>query len=203
MRGTSKNTVFADGPLGLDNYRQQLGRSAALGTATPAGLKAVLIYTGATQKHNKLLPNGMGLRAHGDAAASLLQISCTYRSGNAAATARPLQIRGQIDGGTDGHQCTAYFDWLKEVGDDRFIVRDEVFRSRKELAANMQNAMWEIEDMLRMDLHIYPNATGDWYCIKCPFRGPCIASNDGSDAGFMLTEMYEQNMDEEGNYTLV
>lgn len=112
MRGTSKNTVFADGPLGLDNYRQQLGRSAEVGTPTPAGLKAVLIYTGATQKHNALLPNGMALRAHGDAAASLLQVSCTYRSGNAAATARPLQIRGQIDWGTDGHQCTAYFDWL-------------------------------------------------------------------------------------------
>lgn len=112
MRGTNRQDMFADGPLGTANYRQQLGRSVELGSATQAGLRETLIYTGATQKHNKLLPGGMGLRAAGDAAASLLQISCTYRAGNAAATARPLQIRGQIDWGTDGHQCTAYFDWL-------------------------------------------------------------------------------------------
>jgi len=100
-------------------------------------------------------------------------------------------------------KAQAYYDWLKEVGDRRFIMRDEVFRSRKELRANMQNALWEIEDMLRMDLHIYPNATGDWYCIKCQFRGPCIATNDGSDVDYMLSEMYEQNMDDEGHYSVV
>jgi hypothetical protein len=112
MRGTNRKDWFADGPLGTDNYRQQLGRSVELGTLAQAGIKSVLIYTGATQKQNKMLPGGLALRAAGDAAASLLQISCTYRAQNAAATARPLQIRGQIDWGTDGHQCTAYFDWL-------------------------------------------------------------------------------------------
>lgn len=99
-------------------------------------------------------------------------------------------------------KAQAYYDWLREVGVRRFIHREEVFRSRKELQANMQNAVWEIEDMLRMDLHIYPNATGDWYCIKCPFRGPCIAANDGSDVDYMLSEMYESNMTDEGEYTI-
>ena len=100
-------------------------------------------------------------------------------------------------------KAQAYYGWLKEVGDRRFVDRIEVFRSRKELRANMQNAMWEIEDMLRMDLHIYPNATGDWYCIKCPFRGPCIATNDGSDVDYMLSEMYETNMLDDGTYSVV
>lgn len=96
-----------------------------------------------------------------------------------------------------------YFDYLKGQGHSRFIHREPVYRSPQELQANMQNCLWEIEDMLRHDVHIYPNVTGDWYCIKCPFRGPCIATNDGSDVSYMLTEMYEPNMDDEGHYTIV
>jgi len=113
MRGTrpAAQDWFASGPLGTGNYRQQLGRSVELGATTKAGLKEVLIYAGTTQKTGKD-HDGLALRAPGDSAASLVQVSCTYRAHNAENVARPLQIQGQIDWGTDGHQCTAYFDWL-------------------------------------------------------------------------------------------
>lgn len=98
---------FERGPLGLDNYRKQLGRSDILCTARQKN-KAILLQAGATQN----LRGDDTQRAVGDAAASAMQISCTYRPDNDAALARPLQVRGLIQWGTDGHQAESYFDWL-------------------------------------------------------------------------------------------
>ncbi len=105
----SKQPWFDQGPLGLDNYRQQLGRSFELGGPVEK-LKQTLINTGATQRTDPRV--SMAQRAQGDSAASLVQVTCTYRGENDDNAARPLTIRGQIDWGTDGHQSTAYFDWL-------------------------------------------------------------------------------------------
>lgn len=93
------------GPLGLQNYRRQLGRSEELGDPVAAGdkLRVVLVQSGAT---------GHGdVRAYGDAASSSMTVTCSYRSQNAANDARPLQIQGVIEWGCDGHQCAARFDW--------------------------------------------------------------------------------------------
>jgi len=94
------------GPLGLANYRRQLGRSEQLGDPVPAGekLRVILLQSGATGRNDN--------RALGDAAASSMTITCSYRSDNAANDARPLQVRGLVQWGTDGHQASAYFDWL-------------------------------------------------------------------------------------------
>lgn len=110
MRRTkTEDAWFDQGPLGLNNYRRQLGRSFELGG--PSGkLKETLVFTGATQRTDPRV--AMAARAPGDAAASLVQITCTYRGENTDNAARPLTVRGQVDWGTDGHQSTAYFDWL-------------------------------------------------------------------------------------------
>ena len=111
MRNTSAASElswFRDGPLGLRNYRRQLGRSATLCTAQQRDVET-LLFLGATQNRNV---KGLDPRAEGDAAASLLQISCTYEGLNEANATRPLQVRGTIAWGTDGHQCVADFDWL-------------------------------------------------------------------------------------------
>lgn len=93
------------GPLGLLNFRRQLGRSDELGDPLPVNkTRAILVETGATSKGKK--------RAEGDAAASMLTISCSYDGNNDANTQRPLQIRGLVEWGTDGHQLGARFDWL-------------------------------------------------------------------------------------------
>lgn len=93
------------GPLGLANFRRQLGRSDELGDPEPANkTRAILVETGATQKGNA--------RAEGDAASSALTITCTYEGLNEKNAERPLQIRGLVEWGADGHQARAYFDWL-------------------------------------------------------------------------------------------
>ncbi|HKY36463.1 MAG TPA: hypothetical protein VJN18_11020 [Polyangiaceae bacterium] len=102
---------FRGGPLGLDNYRRQLGRSAVLCSDAQA-LQQTLIFTGATQNRSARGKGDLQGRADGDAAASLVQVSCTYESLNAQNADRPLYIRGTIAWGTDGHQCVAEFDWL-------------------------------------------------------------------------------------------
>lgn len=109
MRGNKPDTWFQDGPLGLSNYRQQLGRSFELGVPVEK-LKQTLIFASATQ-HTRA-GQGLAPRAAGDSAASLVQVTCSYRGEGETNDARPLPVRGQIDWGTDGHQCTAYFDWL-------------------------------------------------------------------------------------------
>lgn len=99
------------GPLGLANYRRQLGRSLVLCAAQQSD-RATLVFTGATQNRAVRGRGDMDARADGDAAASLVQVSCTYEGTNEANAARPLQVRGTIAWGTDGHQCVAEFDWL-------------------------------------------------------------------------------------------
>lgn len=112
-----ERTRFRDGPLGLDNYRQQLGRSFELGAPVEA-LKRTLVQAGATQRRDRdrqlydVGLNGLERRAPGDSAAALLQVTCSYRGTNEANAESPLVVRGQIDWGVDGHQCSAYFDWL-------------------------------------------------------------------------------------------
>ncbi len=102
--------LFTRGPLGTRNYRQQLGRSVELGDPSKYGNRMTLVYTGATQDTQHR--DGLAARAAGDAAASILQVTCTYRGVNQANVTRPLTVRGRIDWGTDGHQSSAYFDWL-------------------------------------------------------------------------------------------
>jgi hypothetical protein len=111
VRSTSNATEltwFRDGPLGLRNFRRQLGRAFVLCTAAQKS-QETLLFLGATQNRDV---NRLDPRADGDAAASLVQISCTYEGVNEQNAARPLQIRGTIAWGTDGHQCVAEFDWL-------------------------------------------------------------------------------------------
>lgn len=101
----STDGFWADhGPLGLKNFRRQLGRSDELGDPKPGKQRAILVETGATQKGSD--------RAKGDAAASSITITCTYEGLNEANQARPLQVRGLVEWGTDGHQAQARFDWL-------------------------------------------------------------------------------------------
>lgn len=94
------------GPLGLRNYRNQMGRSETLGDPVAAGekLKVILLQSGATGRNDD--------RALGDAASQSITITCSYDSQNAENDDRPLMVQGVVDWGCDGHQCTARFDWL-------------------------------------------------------------------------------------------
>lgn len=87
-----------------------------------------------------------------------------------------------------------YIAYLREIGDKQFINRVVVRRNRHELSSVGQRIFLEAVDMLN-NPSIYPNARNDFMCLGCAFRAPCIASNDGSDAQFLIDNNYEKNRD--------
>lgn len=97
-------------------------------------------------------------------------------------------------------KAQAYANYLQREGDSQFFVRARVARNRNEVASMYQQIMDETADMLESP-RIYPHPTGAPSCVRCAFRAPCIAVNDGSDYQFMLQEGYTKNM-VNGRYTL-
>lgn len=98
---------------------------------------------------------------------------------------------------TDWHQqekVQMYEEYLRQAGWGMFFKRQLVLRNEHEIHMIGEQIKLEAEDMLGLP-NIYPNPTGDWYCLKCPFRAPCLATNDGSDVNYMLSENYTKNYD--------
>lgn len=76
-----------------------------------------------------------------------------------------------------------HLNWLVTTEDmdaDKFIRRDKVRRNQHQVESEAAKIMMEIEDMLNPDLPLYPNP--DRSCqYMCPFVGPCVSLDDGSD----------------------
>lgn len=89
-------------------------------------------------------------------------------------------------------KAQAYIDYVERQGSAQFIQRDLVRRNRAEIRSCGSRVYWEVLDMLD-EPKLYPNPTGDWMCLRCPFRAPCIAVDDGSDYETMLDDMFEKN----------
>lgn len=88
-----------------------------------------------------------------------------------------------------------YYTYLCESGDEMFVIRNEVHRNVHEVNATGQHIRMLAQEMLNPDTYIYPNPTGNYLCLRCAFRSPCIAADDGSDWKGMLADGYEQNRD--------
>jgi PD-(D/E)XK nuclease superfamily len=86
----------------------------------------------------------------------------------------------------------AYIQYVNEVGDEQYVVRTPVRRNRAEIESCGNRIYMEVMDMLD-NPRIYPNPTGDYMCLNCPFRGPCIAADDGGDVEALLTDGFEVN----------
>lgn len=88
-----------------------------------------------------------------------------------------------------------YVNYLRDVGDEQFIIRKPVRRSQQVLASAMQRMYLEALDMLDPNLRIYPNIRNDWLCLNCQFRVPCLAKEDGSDYEDILNQNYAHTKD--------
>lgn len=88
----------------------------------------------------------------------------------------------------------AYVDYVRDIGDEQFVIRKYVTRNRHQIANAGKRAYLEAMDMLE-NPRIYMNMTNDWLCKKCVFRAPCLAKEDGSDWKFMINEHYTTNRD--------
>lgn len=90
-------------------------------------------------------------------------------------------------------KAQAYYNWLVEYGDKRFIQRKTTYRSQKFMDNTGENLRAIAREMLSPDLALYPRFTNENSCIKCAFRAPCLSVEDGADAEFILSNNYETN----------
>lgn len=91
-------------------------------------------------------------------------------------------------------KAQGYLEWLREVGDDNFIFRQQVFRNNHEILGAFDQIRDEAMDMLG-NPSLYPNPSATWYCTKCPLRAACLAMNDGSDYNEIISNGFEVNPD--------
>jgi hypothetical protein len=99
---------------------------------------------------------------------------------------------GMEDSWQEFEKLRAYVEYVRESGDEQFIVRNQVRRNRHEIYSCGERVFQETNDMLS-NPSVYPNPTGNWGCLKCIFRAPCIAKDDGSEWEWMLDEQFEKN----------
>jgi len=88
----------------------------------------------------------------------------------------------------------AYYTYLVEQGEKQFIQRHPVTRNAHQKANAGLRLYMEAMDMLD-NPRIYPNPTKDYSCLKCRFRGPCLAVESGWDWEDMIKDGYEKNFD--------
>lgn len=92
----------------------------------------------------------------------------------------------------------AYLNDLTQDEDferDKYVCRDYVERNERQLDAQEQKILMEIEEMFNPNLGRYPNPTSDcgW---QCPLQAACIALDDGSDYESII-ELYTQERNRE------
>jgi hypothetical protein len=85
-----------------------------------------------------------------------------------------------------------YVEYVKNQGDKQFVVRNYVRRNRHEIESCESRVYMEAMDMLD-NPRIYPNPTGGWSCLRCKFRVPCIARDDGSPWEMIIADEYEKS----------
>jgi len=87
-----------------------------------------------------------------------------------------------------------YRSYLREIGDENFIVRKPVRRNRHQLRNAGRRLYLESMDMLSKP-RIYPNISNSFKCLNCAFRPPCMATEDGGDWEQLIKDNYTVNKD--------
>ncbi len=85
-------------------------------------------------------------------------------------------------------------NWLNEQeteDQDKFIRRDRIFRNRHQFEAEGAKLLLELEDMLNLNLALYPNATRECGNM-CSFNSACVSMDDGGDWAYELQLGFEQ-----------
>lgn len=88
-----------------------------------------------------------------------------------------------------------YYDWLIEIGDERFIKRTDTWRNKMQRHNAMIRLHAEARDMLDPNMVAYPNPSKNFMCLNCIFRTPCIQAETGDDYLLTLEDGYIPNWD--------
>jgi len=92
-------------------------------------------------------------------------------------------------------QHQGYVSYLRDIGDEQFFIRKHVRRNRHQLANASYRLYQEAMDMLDPHLRIYPNLRNDYACLRCSFRAPCLAKEDGGDYEQLIRDNYVRQRD--------
>ena len=92
-------------------------------------------------------------------------------------------------------QHQTYISYLRDIGDEQYFIRKHVRRNRHQLANASYRLYQEAMDMLDPNLRIYPNLRNDYSCLRCAFRAPCLAREDGSDWEQLIRDNYVRQRD--------
>ena len=96
---------------------------------------------------------------------------------------------------TLAYQAGNYNEYLKFLASPeatKFHQRFVITKSSRELWEIGKNISLEASDMVSSNLRIYP-AVGRYTCSSCAFREPCINTNLGEDAQYVLENNYVQS----------
>jgi hypothetical protein len=88
-----------------------------------------------------------------------------------------------------------YLGYVRDIGDEAFIVRKPVRRNRHQLRNAGYRLYLEALDMLDPAIRIYPNISNSFKCLNCAFRAPCMAREDGGDWEQLIKDNYTVNKD--------
>lgn len=103
-------------------------------------------------------------------------------------------IKHFLPGVTFTEKQKNYIDYLKNVGDEQFVIRKAVRRNRHQIANAGERLYLEALDMLGSP-RIYPNISNDYNCLRCQFRAPCLAREDGGDWQQLIRDNYTSARD--------
>lgn len=87
-----------------------------------------------------------------------------------------------------------YYQWLLDIGDERFIKIDTAWRNHAQRQNAQVRLYYEAIDMLN-DPVAYPNPSKNYTCLNCAFRTPCIQAETGDDFMQTLEDGYMPNWD--------
>lgn len=104
-------------------------------------------------------------------------------------------IASHIPGVALSQSQQSYVNYLRDVGDEQFIIRRSVRRNRHQIANAGFRLYQESLDMLNPDIQIYPNIRDSWDCLRCRFRAPCMAMESGADWKWIINEQFTSNRD--------
>jgi hypothetical protein len=102
--------------------------------------------------------------------------------------------QNEIDISSLSEKHQNYISWLRDVGDEQFIIRKLVRRNRHQLRNAGIRLYLEALDMLG-NPRIYPNLSNSFKCLGCAFRAPCLAKESGADWEFLIENNYTVNKD--------
>lgn len=136
------------------------------------------------QQHRKALPAEPKVLANGQLSQDKRQL-ITHQSLRRSI----INVFGAVDKAPGSYRD--FLNWKATQEDswqDMFVRRDKIRRNEHQIQAEGEKILLEVSEMLNPELPLYPNP--DRTCaFMCPFHGPCVSIDDGSDFQYELEIM--------------